>query len=78
LQRGMESALAGSGYLLFVAHKEELQGQEVTIPILFMHSKDDEGALLVDTAAADHVAHVAQRLIQDAILEKRDGPSESS
>lgn len=78
LQRGFEAAAKGSGYLLFVAHKEELQGQEVVIPILFMHSKDDEGALLVDTAAADHVAHVAQRMIQDALRDRVDGPSEPS
>jgi hypothetical protein len=78
LQRGAEAAAKGSGYLLFVAHKEELNGHEVTIPILFMHSKDDEGALLVDAAAADHVAHSAQRLIQDALRDRADGSSEPS
>jgi hypothetical protein len=76
LQRGFEAALAGSGFLLFVAHKEELNGHEVTIPILFMHSKDDEGALLVDAAAADHVAHSAQRLIQEYLRDKNDGSPE--
>jgi hypothetical protein len=59
-----------------VAHKEELNGHEVTIPILFMHSKDDEGALLVDAAAADHVAHSAQRLIQEYLRDKNDGSPE--
>jgi hypothetical protein len=78
LQRGAEAALAGSAYLLFVAHKEELNGHEVTIPILFMHSKDDEGALMVESAAADHVAHTAQRMIQDLLREQADGSPESS
>jgi hypothetical protein len=56
--------------------EKELNGHEVTIPILFIHSKDDKSALLVDAAAADHVAHSAQRLIQEYLRDKDDGSPE--
>lgn len=64
LDKGYEAASEGEAFILIVASPESFQGTELVIPRIYMHSKDDASALLLDAAVADYVAQTMSRLVQ--------------
>lgn len=73
LQKGLEDALKGEAFLLFVASNQEYQGRQAVIPLLYTNHKNEDAALLLEAAAADHVSRTIGRLIQENIQVRHDG-----
>lgn len=66
LDKGAEAAAEGEAFVLLVATPETYQGTELVIPRVYMHSKNDASALLLDAAMADYVSQAMARLVQKA------------
>ena len=64
LDKGYDAASKGDAYVLIVASSEVFNETEVVIPRIYLHSKSDASALLLDAAMADYVAQAMARLIQ--------------
>lgn len=64
LNKGYDAAEKGEAFILVVASPEVFNETEVVIPRIYLHSKNDPSALLLDAAVADYVAQAMGRLIQ--------------
>ena len=72
LTKAMEDARSGEAFVVLVASAEEYQGAQIIVPHIYLHSKRDDAALLLDAATADFVAQSYSRLITDFIQARRD------
>jgi hypothetical protein len=74
LKRAHDDAQEGEAYIVIVARTEEFNGNEIVNPRVYMHSKREDAALLLDAAMADVVAQTYSKLALGLIAEaKRNG-----
>lgn len=76
LERAVAAALKAEAFIMLVASNEEFGGKKLIIPNIWMDSRSDEGALVLDAAAADYVAQSMGRIIHEYIRD-RNGASGS-
>ena len=77
LGRAMQDASEGEAYIVLVAAQESHGDTELLVPHIYLHSKSDESALMLEAAVADHVAQTMIRLAQEVGRSKRHGPTGS-
>lgn len=78
LNRAVDDARDGEAFIILVARPEEgFQGGELITPHIYMHSKRDDAALLLDACMADAVAQTYARLVLSTVAQMKrsgDGP----
>jgi hypothetical protein len=75
----IKDARNGEAFIIMVARKEEYGGMSLVVPHIYMHSKRDDAALMLESTTADLAAQSHARLSAQLIdAAKRDnGPSSS-
>ena len=73
LDKAMKDASEGEAYIVIVAAQESHGDTELLVPHIYLHSKSDESALMLEAAIADHVAQTMIRLAQEVGRSKHDG-----
>jgi hypothetical protein len=78
LKRAVKDAEGADAFVILVARPEEFDGTEIVAPHIYVHSKRDDAAMMLDAtmadAAAQRHAHLVIKLIEQA---KRDGSAGS-
>lgn len=79
LEMAIKDARNGEAFIIMVARKEEYGGMSLVVPHIYMHSKRDDAALMLESTTADLAAQSHARLSAQLIdAAKRDnGPSSS-
>lgn len=80
LAEAMEDAEQGDAFIVLVAKPENFNGAEIVVPHVYMHSKREDAALMLDAAMADAAAQTHGRLVAKLLeairgKDKEDGSS---
>jgi hypothetical protein len=77
-RKAVEDAMESDAFIVLVAHPENLNGTEIVVPHIYIHSKREDAAMMLDAAMADVAAQTHARLVAKLIDQaRRDGPSSS-
>lgn len=83
LKAAMKDAGTGDAFIVLVARPEEFNGVNLVVPHVYMHSKLDDAAMMLEATMADYAAQSHARLViqlveQTKRKERKDDGSPSS
>lgn len=78
LAKGLEEAKDAEAFVILVAIPEEYRDKELLVPHMYMHSKRDDAAIMLDATMADLAAQAHARLVMAVVMRaKADGSAGS-
>lgn len=78
LAKAMAEAKDAEAFVVITAMPEEFAGKDLLIPRVYMHSRRDDAAIMLDATMADLAAQSHARLVLSVIEQaKRDGQTRS-
>lgn len=75
LELAAKDARNGEAFIVIVASPESFQGTDLVVPHIYIDSKNDDAALVLEATAADYVAQSMGRLVQELVRSRHESGS---
>jgi hypothetical protein len=75
LNKAVDDARDGEAFIVLVARPDEFNNTEIISPRIYMHSKREDAALMLDACMADAAAQTYAKLVMNLILEAKSEAS---